>query len=599
MFKSIRWRITIPYTVIILMTALGMTLYISETVRHARLADMESRLVAEAALMAKVVPAYLTGAPDMATLQGLAHQWSDSSGERVTVIGPDGTVLAESHADSTQMDNHLYRPEVQAAIKEGVGFATRYSKTLRRDVMYAAVPAFSDSDNALVGIVRVSLPLDQIEANVSQLRNTIVVAGLIAAMLAIVVAFYVASHTINPIRRLTEVVERIAEGDLSARLLPVTRDEVGQLTRAFNHMADQLREKVAVLAREQRRLSAVLSNMADGVIITDDVGNVVLVNAAAARILRISAEGAQGHSFAQVVYNHQLISLWNQCLATGKEQSGTVETMLRRGFLQAVITPLPDVAPPRMLVILQDLTRVRRLETVRRDFISNVSHELRTPLASLAVVVETLRDGALDDPPAARRFLQHMESELTAMTQMVEELLELSRIESNKVPLKIKPTRVRKLVTKPVNRLLPQAEREGVTVHIQIPSTLPKVLADAKRIHQVVANLVHNAVKFTPAGGEITISADIAATDDAGAAPGEVVIAVKDTGIGIPAEDVLRIFERFYKTDRARSQDGTGLGLAIAKHIVQGHGGRIWVESREGVGSTFYFTLPIAVEVHG
>ena len=220
-------------------------------------------------------------------------------------------------------------------------------------------------------------------------------------------------------------------------------------------------------------------------------------------------------SFAQVVYNHELIALWNQCLATGEEQTGTVETLLRGAFLQAVITPLYDIEPTRILVILQDLTQVRRLETVRRDFISNVSHELRTPLASLSLVVETLKDGAIEDPPAAQRFLTHMESELTAMTQMVEELLELSRIESDKVPLNIKPTRVRKLITKPVKRLMPQAERQGVTLNLKVPDDLPRVSADAKRIHQVVANLVHNSVKFTPSGGVISVFAKIYDGEDA------------------------------------------------------------------------------------
>jgi two-component system phosphate regulon sensor histidine kinase PhoR len=209
-------------------------------------------------------------------------------------------------------------------------------------------------------------------------------------------------------------------------------------------------------------------------------------------------------------------------------------------------------------------------------------------LASLSLVVETLKDGAIEDPPAARRFLEHMENELGSLTQMVEELLELSRIESGKVPLSFKPTPVKKLVHKPVKSLRPLAERQGLTLTVNLADDLPRVHADTKRIHQVVMNLVHNAIKFTPPGGVITVFVK----QEEGAS--ELTIAVTDTGAGIPEDDVKRIFERFYKTDRARAQDGTGLGLAIAKHIVQGHGGRIWVESIEGVGSTFYFTLQVA-----
>jgi two-component system phosphate regulon sensor histidine kinase PhoR len=240
------------------------------------------------------------------------------------------------------------------------------------------------------------------------------------------------------------------------------------------------------------------------------------------------------------------------------------------------------------LVILQDLTRVRRLETVRRDFISNISHELRTPLAGLKALVDTLRGGAIKDRSAAKRFLKRMDIEVDTLTQMVEELLELSRIESGQAPLHLAPTSVAELVIPPVDRLRPQAERAGLKITVLLPPELPPVVADPDRARLVLTNLVHNAVKFTPPGGVITV-----ATQPAG---DEVILSVQDTGVGIPADDLSRIFERFYKADRARSGGGTGLGLAIAKHIVQGHGGRIWAESVEGQGSTFHFTLPVAVD---
>jgi two-component system phosphate regulon sensor histidine kinase PhoR len=237
------------------------------------------------------------------------------------------------------------------------------------------------------------------------------------------------------------------------------------------------------------------------------------------------------------------------------------------------------------LVILQDLTRIRRLETVRRDFISNISHELRTPLAGLKALVDTLRGGAIKDPPAAKRFLKRMDAEVDALTQMVEELLALSRIESGQAPLRLGPTPVAEVVIPPVDRLRPQAERAGLEFVVLLPPQLPQVLAEADRARLVLTNLAHNAVKFTPPGGRIVVAARVAGD--------EVIFSVEDTGVGIPAEDLPRIFERFYKADRARSGGGTGLGLAIAKHLVQGHGGRIWAESVEGQGSTFSFTLPV------
>jgi two-component system phosphate regulon sensor histidine kinase PhoR len=255
-------------------------------------------------------------------------------------------------------------------------------------------------------------------------------------------------------------------------------------------------------------------------------------------------------------------------------------------FLRVTVTPLHKADPLDRVVILQDLTQIRRLDTVRRDFISNISHELRTPLASLKALADTLHDGALEDPPAARRFLDRMEVEVDALTQMVQELLELSRIESGQVPFEIAPVFVADVVNPPLERLRPQAERAELQLDVDLPSDLPRILADAERMQQVVTNLVHNAIKFTPPGGGVAVSATV--DQD------EVIISVRDTGVGIPADDLPRIFERFYKADRARSGGGTGLGLSIAKHIVLAHGGRIWAESVETRGSIFYVALPIA-----
>jgi two-component system, OmpR family, phosphate regulon sensor histidine kinase PhoR len=592
-FTSIRWRTIVPYSLIILATTLGVTLYLSVEVRRARLADLQTHLLNEAVLLADGLRDVFTEAPvmEVTALDGMADRWSALLNQRVTIIDAQGVVLGESHANAAEMENHLNRPEIREARRNGTGTATRYSQTLGTDVMYAAAvirrPGALSGTPEIAGYVRVALPVVAVQAAVNQLSRTLLVSGIAIAVVAAALAAYVSSRTIQPVRQLTAAVERVAAGDLSGRLLPTTQDEVGQLTRAFNHMTDQLQDKVATLALEQARLSTVLETMGDGVIITDESGAIVMANAAAARILRYDLEKMVGRRFAQVAYSHHLLELWKRCYEAGEAQNETVETALYGNFLQAVMTPLQATRPPRILVMLQDLTTVRRLETVRRDFISNISHELRTPLASLSLVVETLRDGAIEDPPVAHRFLAHMESELASLNQMVGELLELSRIESGRVPLEIEATQVLSLIRQPVERLRPQAEREEVELIVAVPDDLPLVLADAQRIRQVVTNLVHNAIKFTPGGGMVTVFARTETGD-------EVIIGVTDTGVGIPTQDLPRIFERFYKTDRARTQEGTGLGLAISKHIVQGHHGRIWVESIEGVGSTFYVALPTA-----
>ena len=257
----------------------------------------------------------------------------------------------------------------------------------------------------------------------------------------------------------------------------------------------------------------------------------------------------------------------------------------RHQFLQLIVIP-DRYTTGGSLLLVQDLTRVRRLETVRRDFISNISHELRTPLASLKALTETLQDGALSDPEAAPRFLGRMVTEVDALTQMAQELLDLSRIESGQVELSLKPVTPRRLLTSASERMRLQAERAGLSLHVECPDDLPKVNADEPRIEQVLVNLIHNSVKFTRPGGDVVLSAE--------AGEGVVRCAVKDTGVGIPADDVPRIFERFYRVDKSRAGGGTGLGLSISRHLVESHGGHIWAESIEGKGSTFYFTLPIS-----
>jgi two-component system phosphate regulon sensor histidine kinase PhoR len=436
----------------------------------------------------------------------------------------------------------------------------------------------------------VALPLGAIEANVNRLRNNILFAGLGIAVVATLLALFIAGRTTEPVRHLTAVAERMAAGDLDARLRPSGNDEIGQLTRTFNNMADQIREQMGSLDEEQSRLAAVLDHMADGVIITDESSRVQLINAAAARLLDTSEEAALGRTFAQVAPYHGLIEMWKSCRDQGDEQMEMVEVSRQGLFLQAIATPFTEADAEGYLVILQDLTRIRRLETIRRDFISNISHELRTPLAGLKALVDTLRGGAIKDQPAAKRFLKRMDAEVDTLTQMVEELLELSRIESGLVPLRLAPTPVSEVVIPPVERLRPQAERAGLELIARVPPELPGVITDVDRARLVLVNLVHNAVKFTPPGGRVVVSAELAAQESE---RDEVILSVQDTGVGIPADDLPRIFERFYKADRARSGGGTGLGLAIAKHVVQGHGGRIWAESVEGEGSTFFFTLPV------
>jgi two-component system phosphate regulon sensor histidine kinase PhoR len=325
--------------------------------------------------------------------------------------------------------------------------------------------------------------------------------------------------------------------------------------------------------------------MTDGVLIVDAKGLVQLVNPAAEKMFIITSDSTIGKPLIEVVRHHQPADMWQRCQATGEPQRIDFEVGHRLS-LQGIATSLSPAISGSTLLLFQDLSRQRQIESMRRDFISNVSHELRTPLAALKALTETLQSGALEDPPAARRFLQQMETEVDSLSLMINELLELSRIESGRVPLNLASTRPIDILNPAYERLSLQAERAGLSLNLECPADLPPVLADGTRIQQVLVNLLHNAIKFTSAGGQVTVSAT---------QQGQTIhFAVADTGIGIDADDLPRIFERFYKVDRSRATRGTGLGLAIARHLVEAHNGRIWVESEVGQGSTFYFTLPLA-----
>lgn len=357
--------------------------------------------------------------------------------------------------------------------------------------------------------------------------------------------------------------------------------ELENLSSAVAFLVNTFDARYSNLDAERARLATVLDQITDGVLIADAQGLIQFANPAAGRLFQTSSP--LNRSIAEVVRNHQLVEAWRRCQQTRQMQSESVEVPTRHQFLQLVV--IPDKHASGSLLLVQDLTRLRRLETVRRDFISNLSHELRTPLASLKALTETLQDGALEDPPAARRFIDQIQIEVDALTQMVTELLELSRIESGRLSLDLRPVAACDLLDSASKRMQLQAGRAGLSLRVECADGLPQVRSDIQRLEQVLVNLIHNALKFTPAGGEVVL---LAKADN-----GFVRFAVRDTGAGIPADDVSRIFERFYRVDKSRTGSGTGLGLSIAKHFVEAHGGKVWAESIEGQGSTFFFTIPI------
>lgn len=411
---------------------------------------------------------------------------------------------------------------------------------------------------------------------------------LIAVLAAIIASGIYSNRNLSVIKQLTETTRQLGEGKYQSIKIPrqvESMPEMQVLSQALEETAAQIEGQISALSKEQVMLTTVLRQMTDGVLIADHDGRVQLLNAAAERLFGFDNAEALERSVIEVIRHHVLVDLWESTKA-GKSKTITLEMGAEHKFLQVIGIPLGEQLPGRSMLLLQDLTQLHRLEVVRKDFISNISHELRTPMASLKALSETLLDGALEDPTVARRFIVRVDTEVDNLTFLVNELLELSRIEAGRTSFEFQRIHPCDLMIKPYERMLLQAERAGLSMSMDCSRDLPLVFADPDRIAQVFINMLHNAIKFTPPGGHIHLGAWIHEN--------MVVFMVQDSGEGVPEKDLKRIFERFYKVDRARSGGGTGLGLSISKHMVEAHGGYIWAESEEGRWTKLFFTIPIA-----
>ena len=394
----------------------------------------------------------------------------------------------------------------------------------------------------------------------------------------------------SPLEEITEVAQAMSRGELQREIPIYSRDEIGRLAGAINHMAQRLSHTIREITEEKNRAQAILNSMADGVIAVDRAGRVLLVNPVVEKVFGITQAESRGKSVIGVIRNFELERLLQQALATREQvmRELVILTPEPRVF-RVHITPLrgTDEGPGGVVALLRDITERRRLEQMRTEFVANVSHELRTPLTSIRGFLETLLDGAVEDPLTARRFLEIMVMETNRLTRLIDDLLQLSRLEDRRTVLRHERVDMATVVGRVVDIFQTRAQEKGVELGVEVEAHLPPVSGDPDMLAQVLVNLVDNAVKYTPEGGRITIRA--------GVVGGRLRVSVADTGVGIPEESLSRVFERFYRVDkaRAREQGGTGLGLAIVKHIVEAHGGRVWAQSEVGRGSTFTFELPV------
>jgi len=514
-----------------------------------------------------------------ARINDLARDLGRRTGLRVTVMNAEGLVLAESGmapALVPQIEPHLNRPEIQQSLRGPVGYDTRVSATINRPLRYAAV-AVREGDR-LLGFVRVALPLREIDDTVARVERTIAGASLLVGLLALPVLYAVARRVTGPIAAMEQMAAAVAAGDCTRRAPVAGGPELEQLGAALNDMAAQLAARLRELHDETAELTAVLASMTEGVMVVDADGKIKLMNAALRQQFQLT-DDALGQTPLAALRHLGLAEL----LAHPASRELTFQMPTERTF---AVTATALSGRAGLVVVFHDITRLKRLENLRQEFVANVSHELRTPLSIIKGYVETLLDDPPPDAATAKQFLETVQRHARRLEALIADLLTISELESQQTRLQLAPVSLAKIAQAAVQELALRAREKHTTVAVEIPADLPAVTADAQRLHQVLVNLLDNAIKYTPAGSRVAVSAQTTG--------GAVEVCVADNGPGIAAEDLPRIFERFYRVDKARSRElgGTGLGLSIVKHIVQTHGGRVWAESEVGRGSQFYFTLP-------
>jgi two-component system, OmpR family, phosphate regulon sensor histidine kinase PhoR len=519
-------------------------------------------------------------------LHDLAHRLARSGRQRVTFIRPDGVVLGDSDVDRAALDsmeNHRDRPEVRGVLGGGdSGASTRWSATVGRRLMYCAMPVEQDGHTVL--IARLAVPLTEVDDAISGLRQIFGFGGLVALGAALLLSFGAAHIMSRSLRELTLAAQRMASGDLDVRTHLRGRDEVADLGKALDALAESLSANLSTMRAERDLLGRILESMQEGVLVMDAQRRILLVNPSLREMLALSSE-AVGRIAIEVIRNAELQRLLETALTSEGSHSGEIEIVglkPRRALVHAKAMS----GQPGLLAVFVDVTDVRRLESLRRDFVANVSHELRTPIAAVASAAETLRRSALKDPDASVRFVEMIERNARRLHELVEDVLDLSRIESKEFNPRADAVDVGPIAHQVIGTFRERIEQKRLSVNAAVAPGTASAIADHRAVEQVLTNLVENAVKYCPEGSSIVVR-----VSDEGA---KVRIAVEDSGPGIEAKHLPRLFERFYRVDAGRTRDmgGTGLGLSIVKHLVEAMGGMIGVQSVVGRGSTFWFTLP-------
>jgi two-component system phosphate regulon sensor histidine kinase PhoR len=585
--RRLFWQIYPSYLLITLISLVAVTWYASRSTRHFYLEQTALDLEARARLCQEQVPS-TTEPVDAGKIDQMVKRMGRAAATRITVILPSGKVLGDSDEDPATMDNHADRLEFIDALNGNRGTSIRHSRTLEKDLMYVAVPV--KRGEHVDAVIRTSIPISSIDETLRKIQTRTIAGGLVIAVLAAILGLFVSRRITRPIQQIRTWAESIARGQFQYKPSITASEEIEALSMSLSQMAEELRDRIETVIRQRNEIEAVLSSMAEGVMALDMEERLISMNEAAVRMLGTHASDMQGRSIQEVVRSTMLHQFVSDTLSSRKPTEKDIP-MSADGELIVNCrgTLLQDVGGRQIgaLVVFNDVTRLRRLENIRREFVANVSHELKTPITAIKGFVETLRDGAVKNPRDADRFLAIIDKHVVRLEAIVEDLLSLSRIEQGAEMGEIEriDSRISDILRTAVQVCHIRADAKEVRIDTSCPEEI-RASVDPPLLEQAVVNLLDNAIKYSEEGKGVQV--------EASQGDHEIIISVRDQGCGIEKRHLSRLFERFYRVDKARSRQlgGTGLGLAIAKHIVQAHAGRLTVESTPGKGSVFSIHLP-------
>jgi two-component system, OmpR family, phosphate regulon sensor histidine kinase PhoR len=584
--RSIARKLTVTLVGFVAVTMVIAGLYLNRALEAFAVDTLEARLVSIGRLLHDEARALVLRRASPDELHAFALRSAGPTSSRITVIAADGRVLGDSEVavdDLPRVENHAKRPEVIAAFAGGVGRDRRTSATIGASLLYVALPIV-DGRN-VIGVIRVALPVSAVTSSYAAIHRVMVLGALVALLVAFGIGLFVARRVTEPVVQMQTIAHQMSEGDFTVRAPIRSPDEIGALGRALNGLAARLREKIDDLGHEQAKATAILDGMIEGVIAVDGRDVILLLNERARAMFGLDATRGEGRPFLEVIRNTELHEAFREVRRAAESSVANREVRLvspvdRRVQVNAVPLRL-SANEVGVVMVLHDVTELRRLEQVRTEFVANVSHELRTPLTAIQGYLETLLSGALEEQENAQRFLEIVFRHTERLGRLLNDLTDLSNIELGRVSLKLAPTRLDETVDAVLAIMSAKAKSGTVDLRSELPRDLPAVLADRDRLVQILLNLVDNAIKYTPEGGQVTVR--VHEPDQ-----GHIEIDVIDNGVGIPPADLPRITERFYRVDKARSRElgGTGLGLAIVKHLVFAHNGLLRIDSEPGRGTT-------------